>query len=48
MTSQTDMTCIILGPGQLRVAHSVHECVETKQLQQAAFVYAMTAVGYCR
>ena len=48
MTSQTDMTCIILGPGQLGVAHSVHECVEIEQLQQAAFVYAMTAIGYCR
>lgn len=48
MTSQTDMTCIILGPGQLGVAHSIHECIEIKQLQKAALVYAITALHYCR
>ena len=48
LNSQTDMTCIILGPGQLGVAHSVKECIEIEQLRKAAFVYAMTAAGYCR
>lgn len=48
MKSQTDMTCIILGPGQLSVAHSIHECIEIEQLQKAAFVYAAAAIHYCR
>ena len=49
MTSQTDMTCIILGPGQLGVAHSIHECIEIKQHAKAACWFtAITALHYCR
>ena len=48
MSSETDMTCIVLGPGQLGVAHSIHEFVDIEQLDKAAFVYAVTAMNYCR
>lgn len=48
MTAETDMTCIVLGPGQLGVAHSVHEFVDIEQLEKAAYVYAVAAMNYCK
>lgn len=48
MTAETDMTCIVLGPGQLGVAHSVHEFVDIEQLEKAAYVYAAAAINYCK
>ncbi len=48
MSNETDMTCIVLGPGEMSVAHSVHESIEIEQLDKAALVYALTAIDYCR
>jgi acetylornithine deacetylase/succinyl-diaminopimelate desuccinylase len=38
---------LILGPGDLAVAHSPEESVETAQIIEAARIYALTAVEFC-
>lgn len=39
---------IILGPGELALAHSIHEKVSVDELETAARIYAEMAVDYCR
>lgn len=43
----TNASCLIIGPGELGVAHSVHEYIEIKQMKEAAEIYAEMAVEYC-
>ncbi len=38
---------LILGPGDLAVAHSPEESVETAQVIEAARIYALTAAEFC-
>ncbi|MDR1521137.1 MAG: M20/M25/M40 family metallo-hydrolase [Planctomycetota bacterium] len=38
---------LVLGPGDISCAHAVDERVETRQLPQAALIYACTAVDLC-
>jgi len=38
---------LILGPGDLAVAHSPEESVETAQVIEAARIYALTATEFC-
>ena len=38
---------IILGPGELALAHSIHEKVSVDELETAARIYAEMAVDYC-
>lgn len=44
----TDSSCIVMGPGELGLAHSTSECVAIKELEEAAYIYGMTAIDYCR
>lgn len=47
MNYYTDCHCIILGPGELALAHSIHEKVSVDELEAAARIYAEMAVDYC-
>ena len=40
--------CIILGPGGVATAHSVHEYVSKKQLMMAAEIYRSMAMEICQ
>ncbi len=37
----------MLGPGKLKVAHSVDEYIDIDQMEEAAEIYAETALRYC-
>ena len=39
---------VILGPGNLQLAHSPWEAVEVEQVFEAARLYALTALDFCR
>ncbi len=43
----TRASCIVLGPGDLALAHTARECVPTIQLRQAARLYAAMALDFC-
>lgn len=47
IANNTDAECIIFGPGDMAVAHTADEYISIEQLQQAAIMYAMTALEYC-
>ena len=47
LSSETDITCIVFGPGEVGVAHSVHERIEIEAMNRAAYIYAVTAMNYC-
>jgi len=47
LASKTDTKCIILGPGNLALAHSSEESIEVKELIEAAEIYALLAMEYC-
>lgn len=44
----TNSQCIILGPGGVATAHSVHEYVSKKQLRMAAEIYRSMAMEICQ
>ena len=44
----TDSQCIILGPGDIATAHSVHEKISKKQIFTAAEIYKTMAMEICR
>ena len=44
----TSSQCIILGPGGVATAHSVHEYISKKQLRMAAEVYKSMAMEICQ
>lgn len=48
ISSVTDSKCIVMGPGDLGVAHSIHEYIKIEDIENAARVYGLTAIGYCR
>jgi acetylornithine deacetylase/succinyl-diaminopimelate desuccinylase-like protein len=39
--------CVVLGPGDLAVAHSPHEHVPLAQVAEAARLYAASALAFC-
>ena len=43
----TKSQCIVMGPGELSVAHSIHERISKKELQRAAEIYMAMAKGLC-
>lgn len=47
ISSQTQSKCLVLGPGKLKVAHSVDEYIDIDQMEEAAEIYAETALRYC-
>ena len=47
ISSQTHSKCLVLGPGKLKVAHSVDEYIDIDQMEEAAEIYAETALRYC-
>ncbi len=42
-----EIPTLILGPGDLAVAHSPEESIETAQIIEAARIYALTAAEFC-
>ena len=44
----TSSQCIILGPGGVATAHSVHEYISKKQLRMAAEIYRSMAMEICQ
>jgi acetylornithine deacetylase/succinyl-diaminopimelate desuccinylase len=47
LANYTDSSCIILGPGDLGVAHSAEEQIAVAEMERAALLYALTAMIYC-
>jgi len=47
MAAGTKSQCIVMGPGELKVAHSVHEKIEKAQLRKAVDVYRDMALEIC-
>ena len=43
----TSAKCIVIGPGDLALAHTANESIEIKQIEQAAQFYAALAFEYC-
>lgn len=48
MNALTKSECIVLGPGDLSVAHSIHEKISKKQLLSAVSVYEEMAREICK
>lgn len=40
--------CVVMGPGDLGVAHSIHEYIKCEDVENAALVYGLTAMDYCK
>ncbi|GAB1475469.1 ArgE/DapE family deacylase [Bacillota bacterium] len=47
MAYYTDMKCIIMGPGDLALAHSGNESIGVDELTAAALIYGCLAWDYC-
>ena len=47
LAAYTQAKCIIMGPGDLTLAHTSEEFIEIKSLEQAAIFYGMLAQDYC-
>ncbi|NCB27887.1 MAG: M20/M25/M40 family metallo-hydrolase, partial [Bacteroidia bacterium] len=47
MAAFTSMKCIILGPGDLALAHSEKESIPVEDLRKAARIYGRLAYLYC-
>lgn len=48
ISSNCNSQCVVMGPGNLAVAHSTEEQIKISDLQEAATVYGLTALNYCR
>jgi acetylornithine deacetylase/succinyl-diaminopimelate desuccinylase len=46
IANYTNSSCIILGPGDLGLAHSPDECIDTAEIERAALMYALIAMKY--
>lgn len=47
MAAFTSMKCIVMGPGDLALAHSAEESIDTEEIRKAALIYACLACDYC-
>jgi acetylornithine deacetylase/succinyl-diaminopimelate desuccinylase len=47
LTGYTKARCIVIGPGDLALAHTPEEYIETQDLEKAARFYGALAVDYC-
>ena len=47
LAAYTQTKCIITGPGDLTLAHTSDEFIETEDLERAAQFYGMLALDYC-
>lgn len=47
MASNTDMKCIVMGPGDLALAHSAEESIGVDEIKKAALIYGYLACDYC-
>jgi len=47
MAAGTKSQCIVMGPGELSVAHSIHERISKKELYRAAEIYKAIAKELC-
>ena len=48
ISNKTGSHCVVMGPGDLSVAHSIHEYIYVDDVQKAAWIYGLTAINYCR
>ena len=48
MNALTKSECIVLGPGDLAIAHSIHEKISKRQLLSAVSVYEEMAREICK
>lgn len=47
ISNKTGSHCVVMGPGDLSVAHSIHEYIYAADVQKAAWIYGLTAINYC-
>lgn len=47
MDAFTRMKCIVMGPGDLALAHSAEESIEIEDIKKAALIYGCLAYDYC-
>lgn len=47
MAAFTDMKSIVMGPGDLALAHSADESIDIEDIQKAALIYGYLAYDYC-
>ena len=47
LSGYTKTKCVIMGPGDLALAHSSEESIATEDLEKAAQLYGMLALEYC-
>lgn len=45
---QHGTACVMMGPGALETAHTVHETIRVRELHQAARLYSAIALAYAR
>lgn len=48
LSNYTKTSCIVLGPGDLTLAHSAEESIGVTEMQQAAELYQHIAIKYCQ
>ena len=47
ISNYSSSECIVMGPGDLSLAHSIRESIGVDELKEAALIYGMTATDYC-
>ena len=47
MASFTKMKCVVMGPGDLALAHTANESIDIEDIQKAALIYGCLAYEYC-
>ncbi|MDD2215363.1 MAG: M20 family metallopeptidase [Eubacteriales bacterium] len=47
LSGYTKTKCVVMGPGDLTLAHSAHESISTGDLKKAALLYGALALEYC-
>lgn len=48
ISSLTRSKCVVMGPGDLGVAYSSHEYIRIRDIEQAAMIYGLAAINYCK
>ena len=47
LSNYTEASCVILGPGELAFAHSIHDSVKLADLYAATLLYGEIAINFC-
>ena len=48
IANYSESKCVVMGPGNLGVAHSKEEFIAIKDIEEAAYIYGITALNFCR